>query len=167
MITKFARTILTCMLLTTIVGVTTSAAQAANVVDTASAAGQFKTLLAAAQAAGLADSLATTSPITVFAPTDAAFAKLPKGTVESLLRPENGEKLRAILLYHVVPARVTAADVPTHPTSVGTLNPNAKLQVLRRHGRVHVNGVRVVKADIMADNGVIHVIDRVLMPGMH
>ena len=138
---------------------------AANIVETAAGAGQFRTLLAAAQAAGLAESLATTAPITVFAPTDAAFAKLPPGTVEDLLRPENRGKLRDILAYHVVPTEVPAASVPAKSTQVATLNPAFKLHVVRRKGRVHVNGVRVVKADIQADNGIIHVIDRVLIPG--
>lgn len=138
---------------------------AANVVETAAGAGQFRTLLAAAKAAGLAESLATTAPITVFAPTDAAFAKLPPGTVEDLLRPENKEKLRGILAYHVVASEIPAAAVPRKSTRVETLNPSFKLHAVRRNGRVLVNGVRVVKADIRADNGIIHVIDRVLIPG--
>jgi uncharacterized surface protein with fasciclin (FAS1) repeats len=166
MIEKIARAILLSTALASTPAGLMSRAEAANVVETASAAGQFGTLLAAAQAAGLAGNLATTTPITVFAPTDAAFRKLPKGTVENLLRPENREQLRAILLYHVVPSQVRASDVPTRPIAVATLNPSAKLRVQRGNGRVNVNGVRVVKADIIADNGIIHVIDRVLMPGM-
>ncbi len=138
---------------------------AANIVETAQGAGTFKTLLAAAQAAGLADSLSSGGPLTVFAPTDAAFRKLPKGTVENLLKPENRDQLRAILAYHVVPSRIAAKDVPHKPALVGTLNSDNKLQARRRGNEVRVDGVRVVKADINADNGVIHVIDRVLIPG--
>lgn len=139
-------------------------ARADNVVEVAANAGTFQTLIAAAKAAGLADALATTSPITVFAPSDSAFKKLPKGTVEKLLKPENRDQLRAILSYHVLPARVLAKDVPHKPTRVATLNPNAKVRVVRSGKRVHVDKARVVKADIRADNGVIHVIDRVLIP---
>jgi uncharacterized surface protein with fasciclin (FAS1) repeats len=139
-------------------------ARADNVVEVAANAGTFKTLIAAAKAAGLADALATTSPITVFAPTDAAFRKLPKGTVEKLLKPENRDQLRAILSYHVLPARVLAKDVPHKATRVATLNPDAKVRVVRSGKRVHVDKARVVKADIRADNGVIHVIDQVLIP---
>ena len=146
-------------------GLGLGSATAANIVETAAGAGQFKTLLAAAKAAGLADDLATGEPLTVFAPTDAAFKKLPKGTVETLLKPENRRLLRSILRYHVVPARVAARDVPHVPTEVKTLNPNDTATVVRRHGKVHVDKARVVKADIKADNGIIHVIDRVLMPG--
>jgi len=140
-------------------------ALAANIVETAQSARQFKTLIAAAQAAGLAETLATTAPLTVFAPSDAAFRKLPKGTVETLLRPENREQLRAILAYHVVPARIAAKDVPHRPTQVATLNPSNKVRAVRRNGLVHVDKARVVRADIKADNGIIHVIDRVLIPG--
>ncbi len=140
-------------------------ARADNVVEVAADAGTFNTLIAAAKAAGLADALATTSPITVFAPTDAAFRKLPKGTVEKLLEPENRDKLRAILSYHVLPAQVLAKDVPHKPTRVATLNADAKVRVSRAGKRVHVDNARVIKADIRADNGVIHVIDQVLIPG--
>jgi uncharacterized surface protein with fasciclin (FAS1) repeats len=137
---------------------------AANIVETAAAAGQFNTLLAAAKAAGVADALATKKGITVFAPTDKAFAKLPKGTVESLLKPENKEKLKAILLYHVVPKEVLAAEVPTKATSVPTLD-GAQTLTVRRHGKtVRVNQARVIKADVKADNGVIHVVNSVLLP---
>jgi uncharacterized surface protein with fasciclin (FAS1) repeats len=139
-------------------------ASAANVVDTAASTGQFNTLLAAAKAAGLADALATKQNITVFAPTDAAFAKLPKGTVEALLRPENKAKLQALLLYHVLPTKVASTAVPVKATAVATLDGSAKVTV-RRHGSdVRVDKARVVKADIAADNGTIHVIDRVLIP---
>jgi len=145
-------------------GFAAAPAMAANIVETAQGAGQFTTLLAAAKAAGLADALATSDPLTVFAPSDAAFRKLPAGTVETLLRPENREQLRAILAYHVVPARIAAKDVPHQPTQVATLNPDNKVRAVRRNGRVHIDKARVVKADIRADNGIIHVIDRVLMP---
>lgn len=141
-----------------------AAAEEANVVETAQAAGQFGTLLAAAKAAGLAQALATTNDITVFAPTDAAFEKLPAGTVETLLEPANRDQLAAILRYHVVPSRVPAADVPTDPTEVGTLNENANLTVVRDGESVTVGNARVVQADVMASNGVIHVIDTVLIP---
>jgi uncharacterized surface protein with fasciclin (FAS1) repeats len=142
-----------------------SPASAKNVVEVAASAKTFNTLIAAAKAAGLADDLATASPITVFAPTDAAFARLPKGTVDSLLKPENRDKLRAILTYHVLPAKVLAKDVPHRPAFVKTLNPSDTVRVVRRGGEVHVDRARVVKANIQADNGVIHVINRVLMPG--
>jgi uncharacterized surface protein with fasciclin (FAS1) repeats len=147
------------------VGLTAGAAQAANIVQTAQGAGTFNTLLTAAQAAGLAPSLATNGPLTVFAPTDAAFSRLPKGTVENLLKPENRAQLRAILSYHVVPARIAAKDVPHRPTLVNTLNNANQVRAVRRGNDVRVDGVRVVRADINADNGVIHVIDRVLIPG--
>jgi uncharacterized surface protein with fasciclin (FAS1) repeats len=141
------------------------AAHAANVVETAASTGQFKTLIAAAKAAGLADALATKQGITVFAPTDAAFARLPKGTVASLLQPENKAKLQAILLYHVLPSEVRAGDVPTQRTKVETLDKGEAVPVCRHGKTVRVDEARVVKADVSADNGVIHVIDRVLIPG--
>lgn len=141
------------------------AASAKNVVEVASEAGSFKTLIAAAKAAGLANDLATASPITVFAPTDKAFAKLPKGTVEDLLKPENRDKLRAILTFHVVPQKVLAKDVPTKLTRVKTLNTEDTLRVKRSGDSVKVENARVTKADIQADNGVIHVIDTVMLPG--
>jgi uncharacterized surface protein with fasciclin (FAS1) repeats len=140
-------------------------AQTANIVQTAASAGQFQTLLAAARAAGLVEALSAPAALTVFAPTDAAFRRLPPGTVESLLRPENREQLRAILTYHVLPVRVAAANVPHRPTLVGTLNSANRVRVVRRKGVVHVDRARVIRADIGASNGVIHVINRVLMPG--
>jgi uncharacterized surface protein with fasciclin (FAS1) repeats len=148
-----------------VAGFAASSAQAANIVQTAQGAGTFNTLLAAAQAAGLAPSLARNAPLTVFAPTDAAFRKLPAGTVENLLKPENRAQLRAILAYHVIPARIAARDVPHRPTLVNTLNGRNQVRAVRRGQEVRVDGVRVVRADIKADNGVIHVIDRVLIPG--
>ncbi|MBK8085589.1 MAG: fasciclin domain-containing protein [Devosia sp.] len=142
-------------------------ATAANVVETASSAGSFGTLLAAAQAAGLADALATTANITVFAPTDEAFAALPAGTVEDLLKPENKDKLVAILTAHVVAAKVMAGDIAEGTTEVATLNPAVKLTVTKDASGVTVslsNSAKVVTADVGADNGVIHVIDAVLLP---
>ena len=133
-----------------------------DIVDTAVAAGNFNTLATALQAAGLADALKGNGPFTVFAPTDEAFGKLPPGTVESLLKPENKEKLKAILLYHVVSGDVTAAQV-AQLTSAKTINgQNLKLKV--DDGTVMVNDAKVVKADVLASNGVIHVIDTVLLP---
>jgi transforming growth factor-beta-induced protein len=130
-------------------------------VDVAAKAGSFGTLLAAAQAAGLAETLAGKGPFTVFAPTDEAFAKLPAGTVENLLKPENKATLAAILSYHVVPGRVMAKDVKTMPA--GTAN-GQRVDIVVKDGAVTVDGAKVVKTDVTADNGVIHVIDRVIMP---
>jgi len=134
----------------------------ADIVDTAVAAGQFKTLAAALQAAGLVETLKGAGPFTVFAPTDAAFAALPEGTVESLLKPENREKLTAILTYHVVPGHYAAADVSGMSTAT-TVNGEA-VDIRAAGSGVTVDGARVVKADVAASNGVIHVIDKVLMP---
>ena len=136
-----------------------------DVVDTAVAAGQFKTLAAALQAAELIDALKGTGPFTVFAPTDEAFAKLPAGTVETLLKPENKDKLKAVLLYHVVPGSVTAEQVTKlNGRSVKTLQGNS-IKVKASHG-VRVDNAKVTQTDIKASNGVIHVIDTVLMPKM-
>jgi uncharacterized surface protein with fasciclin (FAS1) repeats len=140
-------------------------AKRANIVETAVAAGQFKTLAAALEAAGLIDALTGEGPFTVFAPTDEAFAKLPAGTVESLLKPENKEKLKSILLYHVVPGNVTAKQVmKLNGRTVKTLE-GASIKVSSMHG-VTVDDARVTKTDIQALNGVIHVIDTVLVPKM-
>lgn len=135
---------------------------AADVVDTAVAAGNFKTLVAAVQAAGLADTLKGQGPFTVFAPTDEAFAKLPAGTVDTLLKPENKDKLVAILTYHVVPGKVMAADVAGKEVKAKTVQ-GSELTVNGKDG-VTVDGAKVIQADIVADNGVIHVIDAVIMP---
>jgi uncharacterized surface protein with fasciclin (FAS1) repeats len=136
-----------------------------DLVDTAVAAGQFKTLAAALKAAGLIDALKGDGPFTVFAPTDEAFAKLPAGTVETLLKPENKEKLKAILLYHVVPGNVTADQVTKlDGRSVKTLQ-GSSVKVKTSHG-VRVDNAKVTQADVKASNGVIHVIDTVLMPKM-
>jgi uncharacterized surface protein with fasciclin (FAS1) repeats len=134
----------------------------ADIVDTAVRAGQFKTLAAALQAAGLVDTLKGAGPFTVFAPTDAAFAALPAGTVENLLKPENHDKLVAILTYHVVPGRVTASQV-AGMKAARTVE-GGDLAIRASGGAVTVDGARVVSADVAASNGVIHVIDKVLMP---
>lgn len=137
---------------------TTFAAQAKDIVDTAVAAGQFKTLATALQAAGLVDTLKGKGPFTVFAPTDAAFAKLPAGTVEALLKDK--AKLTAILTYHVVPGKVMAKDVKAG--EVKTVN--GQSLTLATAGGVTVNGAKVIQADVAASNGVIHVIDTVVLP---
>lgn len=134
----------------------------ADIVDTAVGAGQFKTLAAALKAAGLVDTLKGKGPFTVFAPTDAAFAALPKGTVENLLKPENREQLVALLTYHVVPGRVSASQVAT--MDAATTAQGGQVAIAASGGKVTVNDARVVKADVVASNGVIHVIDKVLMP---
>lgn len=139
------------------------AVSAADIVDTAVAAGSFTTLAKALEAAGLIDALKGKGPFTVFAPTDAAFAKLPAGTIESLLQPENKEKLKAVLLYHVVPGEVTATDVmKLNGQSVKTLQ-GGMFKVNTKHG-VRVDNAKVTQTDIKASNGVIHVIDTVLLP---
>jgi uncharacterized surface protein with fasciclin (FAS1) repeats len=139
-------------------------AYAADIVDTAIAAGNFKTLVAAVQAAGLVETLKGAGPFTVFAPTDEAFAKLPAGTVEGLLKPENKDKLIAILTYHVVAGKVMAADVAGKKTMAKSVQ-GSEITVDGTKG-VMVDAANVVTADIVADNGVIHVIDAVIMPKM-
>jgi uncharacterized surface protein with fasciclin (FAS1) repeats len=139
-----------------------SAAKASDIVDTAVAAGSFHTLIAALKAADLVGTLNGPGPFTVFAPTDAAFRKLPQGTVENLLKPENKEKLVKILTYHVVPGKVMSGEIAGKNLKVATVE-GATIHVRGRHG-VKVNGAHVTKADIQADNGVIHVIDQVLLP---
>jgi len=137
-------------------------ASAADIVDTAVGAGSFNTLVAAVKAAGLVDTLKGAGPFTVFAPTDEAFAKLPAGTVDGLLK--DPEKLKKILLYHVVSGKVMAADV-VKLKSAGTVEgSSAKISV--KGGKVMVDGANVVKTDIVCDNGLIHVIDSVIMPKM-
>ncbi len=133
-----------------------------DIVDTAVAAGKFKTLAAALQAAGLVDTLKSSGPFTVFAPTDDAFAKLPAGIVEGLLKPENKEKLVAILTYHVVPGKVMAADVVKLSKAKTVQGSDVKISVV--DGNVYVDKAKVIATDIMASNGVIHVIDSVLLP---
>ena len=134
-----------------------------DIVDTAVAAGSFNTLVAAVQAAGLVEALKGEGPFTVFAPTDEAFAKLPEGTVETLLKPENLEQLQAILTYHVVPAQVLAADV-ADGASAPTLLADNSLSFDVEDGNVFIGDAQVVQTDIVTSNGVIHVIDSVLLP---
>ncbi len=134
----------------------------ADIVDTAVSAGQFQTLAAALEAAGLIDTLKGDGPFTVFAPTDEAFAKLPAGTVESLLKPENKDKLIAVLTYHVVPGKVMAADVVKLDEATTVQGSDVMIKVA--DGNVQINDATVVKADIGASNGVIHVIDTVILP---
>lgn len=133
-----------------------------DIVDTAVAAGSFKTLATALQAAGLVDTLKGKGPFTVFAPTDAAFAKLPAGTVDDLLKPENKQKLVAILTYHVVPGRILAAKVMTMK-SAKTVN-GESLTISVNGSTVMVDNAKVIKANVLCSNGVIHVIDSVLLP---
>ncbi len=133
-----------------------------DIVDTAVAAGSFKTLVAAVTAAGLVDVLKGKGPFTVFAPSDAAFAKLPAGTVESLVKPENKEKLAGILKFHVMSGKVMAADVVGKSLSPASVQ-GENLKVDGTKG-VTVNGAKVTTADIACTNGVIHVIDTVIMP---
>jgi transforming growth factor-beta-induced protein len=142
---------------------TGAAAQAAaDIVDTAVGAGDFKTLVAAVTAAGLVDTLKGPGPFTVFAPNDAAFAKLPAGTIDNLLKPENKQQLVDILTYHVVAGRVLAADV-VNLTSAKTVN-GAEVKITVSGGNVKVNDSNVIATDVLASNGVIHVIDAVLLP---
>ena len=132
-----------------------------DIVDTAVKAGSFKTLAAALKAAGLVETLKGKGPFTVFAPTDEAFAKLPAGTVETLLKPENKDKLVAILTYHVVAGNVKAADVVKLKSAETVLGQTVAIDA--KDG-VKINNAKVVKADIDCGNGVIHVIDTVLLP---
>jgi uncharacterized surface protein with fasciclin (FAS1) repeats len=133
-----------------------------TIVDVAAKAGKFKTLLAAAKAAGLADTLAGKGPFTVFAPTDAAFAKLGKDTIADLLKPENKDKLAGILTYHVVAGKVPAAKVVGMKSAQSVQG--APLSIVVKNGKVKVADANVVKTDVMASNGVIHVIDSVMLP---
>jgi uncharacterized surface protein with fasciclin (FAS1) repeats len=134
---------------------------AADIVDTAVAAGSFKTLVSLVQKAGLVETLKSAGPFTVFAPTDEAFAKVPKATLEMLAA--NPDKLKAVLTYHVVGAKAMAADVKTGP--VKTVN-GQSAKLMAKGGKVMIDGANVVKADIACDNGVIHVIDAVILPKM-
>jgi uncharacterized surface protein with fasciclin (FAS1) repeats len=136
-----------------------SIAFAADIVDTAISAGQFKTLVKAVQEAGLVDTLKGKGPFTVFAPTDAAFAKLPPGTLEALLNDK--AKLAEVLTYHVVPGKVKSGDIK--PGAVKTVQ-GQSVQLSTKGGAVMVNDAKVTKADIMASNGVIHIIDTVIVP---
>jgi len=139
-----------------------TAAQAADIVDTAASAGQFETLVAAVQAAGLVETLKGEGPFTVFAPTDEAFAKLPEGTVENLLKPENKDQLVEILTYHVVPGELTASQL-SDGQQLKTVQGDS-LEVKIDGEEVTINGATVVTPDVEASNGVVHVIDEVLTP---
>lgn len=157
------RKMITAFIIAIPVGLFSIAAQAKDIVDTASSNGNFKTLVAALKAAGLVDTLKGKGPFTVFAPTDAAFAKLPAGTIENLLKPENKAQLVKILTYHVLSGKVMSTDVATKIIDVKTVQG----QTLKVNGGyvITLNGVStVVIADIVTDNGVIHVIDTVLLP---
>ena len=142
---------------------TPSASRTGDIIDVAVGAGSFNTLAAALTAAGLVDTLKGAGPFTVFAPTDAAFAKLPAGTVANLLKPENRAQLVSILTYHVVPGDIRANQLLGKVTPATTVQ-GARVSVNGHGGRVRVNGVNVISADVDASNGVIHVIDTVLMP---
>jgi uncharacterized surface protein with fasciclin (FAS1) repeats len=146
------------LMIAAVLAASTLAVQAKDIVDTAVGAGQFKTLATALQAAGLIDTLKGKGPFTVFAPTDAAFAKVPKADLDALLKDK--AKLTAVLTYHVVPGKVMAADVKAG--KVKTVQ-GSELTVATMGG-VTVDGAKVTQADIVADNGVIHVIDTVVMP---
>jgi uncharacterized surface protein with fasciclin (FAS1) repeats len=143
-------------------GVTTASSQSKDIVDTAVANGSFKTLAAALTAAGLVDTLKGPGPFTVFAPTDAAFAKLPPGTVESLLKPENRDRLRRVLTYHVVSGKVGSSDAAKVRSAKAVSGDSIAVTV--KNGKVMVNDATVVTPDVGASNGVIHVIDAVILP---
>ncbi len=143
-------------------GIAVGNASAADIVDTAAAAGNFNTLVTAIKAAGLVETLKGPGPFTVFAPTDEAFAKLPPGALDDLLKPENKEKLVAILEYHVVPGKVMANRV-MKMHSAKTVE-GQSLNITSEDGKVMIGNANVIKADIQTSNGVIHVIDAVLMP---
>ena len=140
----------------------TSMMEKADIVDTARSAGSFNTLITALQAADLTDTLRSEGPFTVFAPTDEAFNKLPAGTVDDLLKPENKSKLQSILTYHVVPGKVMSGDA-VKMTSAKTVN-GQSFKISRSGDGLMVDNANVTKADIKARNGIIHVIDRVIMP---
>ena len=140
-----------------------AAATEADIVDTAVAAGNFTTLAAALGAAGLVDTLKGDGPFTVYAPTDAAFAALPAGTVETLLKPENREQLTAILTYHVSPGKLMARQV-AHKDMIGTVNGEMVDVTLNDDGTVNLDEAFIITANIETANGIIHVIDRVLIP---
>lgn len=146
----------------TLIGSTGVQAQMNDIVDTAVASGKFGTLVTAVKAAGLVETLKGPGPFTVFAPTDDAFAKLPKGTVEDLLKPENKAKLVKILTYHVLPSKVMSADIAGKKMSVKTVE-GSEVAIDATNG-VKIDGATVVTADVAASNGVIHAIDSVMLP---
>ena len=146
-----------------ITGVSQVRAMEADIVDTAVSAGSFETLVAAVQAAGLVETLKGDGPFTVFAPTDEAFAKLPAGTVENLLKPENKEQLVAVLTYHVVPGKIMAGDAEGKQMTLRSVE-GTGIPVNGVGEGVRIDGAAVIQADIMTSNGVIHVIDEVILP---
>ena len=148
---------------TTTGAVTPAAAEKKDIVGTAVAADDFNTLVAAVQAAGLVETLQGEGPFTVFAPTDAAFAALPDGTVEDLLKPENKDQLVAVLTYHVVPGKVLSTDLAGKALAAETVQ-GSTVDIDATGGGVMVDGANVTSADIEASNGVIHVIDAVILP---
>ena len=159
---SFIKTTVAALFAAALMAVTPAAAGKKDIVDTAVGAGQFNTLVAAVKAAGLVDTLKGKGPFTVFAPTDAAFAKLPKGTVEDLLKPENKAKLVAILTYHVVPGKVMSTDIAGKKLTPKSVQ--GQTIAVDATKDVKVNNAKVVTADIATSNGVIHVIDTVILP---
>ena len=159
----FRRTCLTLTAAALIAGPAFAGGHSMDIVDTAVEAGSFTTLVAAVEAAGLVDTLKGDGPFTVFAPTDDAFAALPEGTVETLLLPENKDQLTAILTYHVVPGAVMSGDLSNNMTATTVQGGDVTIMT---EGGVMVNDANVVTPDIEASNGVIHVIDKVIMPSM-
>lgn len=159
---NYIRNIFMALILSLPMLATSAHAGAKDIVDTAVSAGSFKTLVAAVKAAGLVDTLKGDGPFTVFAPTDAAFAKLPAGTVEDLLKPENKAKLTAILTYHVLPSKVMSNDISGKKLDAKTVQ-GQEISVDATKG-VKVNSATVTTADLATTNGVIHVIDTVIMP---
>ena len=156
------KSLLVIFLLITSSGIAMAGGHMKNLVETAASNDAFKTLVAAVKAAGLVGTLAGKGPFTVFAPTDEAFAKLPDGTVESLLKPENKEKLISILTYHVIPGKVMSKDIKPSQM-VKTVN-GQQVSIKLSYGKVSVEGASVTAADVEADNGVIHIIDTVILP---
>ena len=159
---NFARNTLRTATIAIAMTLAATATKASDIVDTAVSAGSFNTLVAAVKAAGLVDTLKGKGPFTVFAPTDEAFAKLPAGTVENLLKPENKSKLASILTYHVLPGKVMSGDIAGKSFEVATVQ-GSKVSVDAMSG-VKIGKASVVKADVTASNGVIHVIDTVILP---
>ena len=156
------RTFFAATLASTVAFTSAAIAKTSDIVDTAVAAGTFNTLVAAVQAAGLVDTLKGDGPFTVFAPTDEAFAALPEGTVEDLLKPENKEQLVNILTYHVLPGKVMSGDIAGQELEVEMVNGTTAM--VKATDGVKIDGATVVAADVAASNGVIHVIDQVILP---
>ena len=161
MVKKVAWGTLAALVISAVLARVSAADQTKDIVDTAVAAGSFKTLGTALQAAGLVDTLKGSGPFTVFAPTDEAFAKLPAGTLEMLLKPENKAKLQRILTYHVVAGKVMAADVVKLRSAKAVSGDTITVSTA---AGVMVDKARVLKTDVVASNGVIHVIDAVILP---